>query len=221
MTHLRNADICNAILKHYGLRQYSGNMDNLSSLMHYFLMDAAYTMWQGTRDMECKRMAKKRRNEVGATFDKFFREFRTAFSDEEAEFLLDKVDDFEKTIEHDLFLCRIAIMEVFNDYPLSEQSDIASVWCTNYLAYEAQGFHKTCYRTRPSKFFRMGNEAVHPDIQDIICATKDLAVEKWGLDGTMSEKKAKRVADSIRALVNKIANWCLMDYKKEIEMLKQ
>lgn len=216
---MRNADICRAALRHYGLRLYSGNIDNLSSLMHYFLMDAAYTMWQGAKDMECKRMAKKKRNEVSAAFDQFFREFRTAFTDEEAEFLLDKVDDFEKALEHSLFLCRIAIMEVFNDYPILEQSDIASVWCTNYLAYEAQGFHKTCFRTRPSKFFRMGNASVHPGIQGILCATKDLAVEQWGLDGTMSEKKAKRVTDSIRALVNKIANWCLMDYKKEIEML--
>lgn len=208
---MTNREINEALLKKRGYRQYEGNKDNLSPLMFFFLMDASKQVFDKT---VCKQKVagpqKALMNRMKEGYHLFFKDFFSAFTPEQTEFLLDKVDAFEEHIKHHLYIAEIAVQECDNERPIEVQNEISQTWLCNILAADAQDFHGECWKT--------GKRQPLYDhyIDQVLKASKEYSRLRFGEGPVLTEKQFKRVQTSVQVVAKKVVEWIYADYKKEI-----
>ena len=205
-----NEEINNALLKARGYTQYEGNKHNLSALMYFFMMDASKSFFADVEKQECAGKQKQLRNKIAEGYHLFFKNFFSAFTMEQTDFLLDKVDDYEAQLAHHFRIAEIAIQECDNDKPIEVQREISRVWLCNILAADAQDFHNECWMTGRKKPL---NDRY---IEQVIRASKEYSRLRFGLGPILSEKQYKRVQLAVKIIAKKTVQWIVDDYKKEI-----
>ena len=207
---MSNKEINEAILKKRGYTQYEGNKYNLSALMYFFMMDASRQFFPDVEKQECTGKQKKLRNQMAEGYHLFFKNFFSAFTMEQADYLLEKVDDYEAQLAHHFHIAEIAIQECDNDKPMELQQEISRVWLCNILAADAQDFHNECWKTGKKKPL---NDRY---IEQVIRASKEYSRLRFGLGPILSEKQYKRVQLAVKIIAKKTVQWIVDDYKKEI-----
>lgn len=207
---MTNKEINEAYLKHRGYHQIKGNKDNLSMMMHFFLMDASKQIFD--KDVKTQVCAGKQKIHMSRWKDGyylFFKKFFLAFNQEQIDFLLDKVDAFEEYIQHHLDIAEIAMQECDNSIPIETQRELSRAWLCNLLAADAQDFHGECWRTSRNK------PLFDPDIDRVLAASKEYSRLRFGEGNILTEKQFKRVQDSVKVIARKICDFVYGDYVKE------
>ena len=208
---MTNKEINDALLAKRGYRQYEGNKDNLSPLMYFFLMDASKQVFD--KSVSKQKVAgpqKALMNRMKEGYHLFFKDFFSAFNQEQTEFLLDKVDAFEEYISHHLFIAEIAVQECDNARPMDEQKEISQTWLCNILAADAQDFHGECWKTgkRQPLYDRY--------IDQVLKASKEYSRLRFGEGPILTEKQFKRVQAAVQVVAKKVCAWIYSDYQNEI-----
>lgn len=207
-----NEEINNAILKKRGYTQYVGNKDNLSCCMYFFLLDASFQVFdKDVSKQACKGKEKVYMGRMKEAYHLFFKNFFSAFSQEQTEFLLDKVDEFEAHIQHHLDIAEIAIQECYNSQPIEIQKELSRTWLCNLLAADAQDFHGECWKTGSVQ------PLYDPYIDRVLKASKEYSRLRFGEGPVLTEKQFSRVQLAVKVIARKTAEWIYQDYKKEIE----
>jgi len=207
---MSNKEINEALLKRRGYTQYEGNKDNLSALMYFFMMDASKSFFADVEKQDCTGKQKQLRNKMAEGYHLFFKNFFSAFTVEQTDFLLDKVDDYEAQLAHHFHIAEIAIQECDNDKPIELQQEISRVWLCNILAADAQDFHNECWKTGKKKPL---NDRY---IDQVIKASKEYSKLRFGLGPLLTEKQYKRVQLAVKIIAKKTVQWIVDDYYKEI-----
>ena len=208
---MTNAEINIALLDKRGYKQYEGNKDNLSPLMFFFLMDASFQVFsKSIKRQKCSGTQKVFRNRMAEAYRLFYADFYSAFTEDQKDYILDKVDAYEELIEHDLLIAEIAIQECDNSRPLGEQKEQSQTWLCNLLASDAQDFHGECWKTGQRQ------PLINRYIDQVIKASKEYSRLRFGDGPTLSEKQFKRVQDSVKVLANRTVRFIYDDYLKEI-----
>lgn len=205
-----NKEINEAILRKRGYTQYEGNKCNLSALMYFFLFDASRQFFADVEKQECTGLQKKYRNQMAEGYHLFFKNFFTAFTPEQTDYLLDKVDDYEEKLAHHFRIAEIAIQECDNDKPIELQREISRVWLCNILAADAQDFHNECWKTGKKK------PLYDRYIEQVIKASREYSRLRFGQGPILTEKQFKRVQLAVRIIAKKTVKWIVDDYYKEI-----
>lgn len=208
---MTNKEINEALLAKRGYRQYQGNKDNLSPLMFMFLADASKQVFdKSVSKQKCSGKQKFYMNRMKEGYHLFFKDFFSAFNQEQTEFLLDKVDAFEEYISHHLFIAEIAVQECDNARPMDEQKEISQTWLCNILAADAQDFHGECWKTgkRQPLYDRY--------IDQVLKASKEYSRLRFGEGPVLTEKQFKRVQAAVQVVAKKVCTWIYDDYKNEI-----
>lgn len=206
-----NTEINEALLKKRGYRQYEGNKQNLSPIMYFFLMDAAKQIFDGSvGKQECSGQQKVMMTRMQDGFHFFFKDFFSAFNQEQTDFIIDKADEFEEQIAHHLEIAEIAIQECVNNLPIERQREISKVWLCNLLAADAQDFHGECWKT--------GGKQPLKDryIEQVVNASKLYSKYRFGDGPIISEKQFGRVQASVKVIAKKTVNFLYQDYLREI-----
>lgn len=208
---ITNKEINEALLKKRGYTQYIGNKDNLSSSMYFFLTDASFQVFDKYVSKHvCKGKEKVYMSRMKEAYHLFFKNFFSAFSQEQTEFLLDKVDEFEAHIQHHLDIAEIAIQECYNSQPIEIQKELSRTWLCNLLAADAQDFHGECWRTGSVQ------PLYDPYIDRVQKASKEYSRLRFGEGPVLTEKQFKRVQLAVKVIARKTAEWIYEDYKREI-----
>ena len=205
---MTNREINRAILKRMGFTQYHGNQDNLSAIMHFFLMDASYQAFMSVKwTAEGKYKSILKRWHEG--YNLFFADFRAAYTQEEYAAILDKVDDFEEYLSHHLFIAEIAVQEAANDEEAAIQRETSRCWIANLLANDAKDFYGEVWKT--GRHQPLQNRYIN----QVCAASKDYG-RRYDRTLYLKDSQIKRIEDSVHVIANKICFWVVRDYEKEI-----
>lgn len=208
---MTNKEINEALLKKRGYRQYHGNKDNLSPLMYFFLMDASKQAFDdGVSVQICKGQQKALMSKMKDGYHLFFKDFFSAFNQEQTEFLLDKVDAYEEFIKHHLFIAEIALQECSNELPIQAQNELSKTWLCNLLAADAQDFHGECWKTGSVQ------PLYDPYIDRVLKASKEYSRLRFGEGPVLTDKQFSRVQLAVKVIARKTSEWIYQDYLREI-----
>lgn len=208
---ITNREINEALLKRRGYKQYQGNKDNLSPLMYFFLMDASMQIFDSdVSKQECRGPQKALMTRMKDGYHFFFKDFFSAFNQDQTDYIIDKLDDYETYIKHHLHIAEIAIQECDNSKPFEFQKEMSRTWLCHLLAADAQDFHGECWLTGQRK------PLYNRYIDQVLKANKEYARSRFGEGPLINEKQFKRVQDSVKIIAHKTCEWLVEDYKKEI-----
>ena len=208
---MTNKEINEALLKKRGYTQYIGNKDNLSSTMYFFLADASFQVFDKYVSKQvCKGREKAYMGRMKEAYHLFFKNFFSAFSQEQTEFLLDKVDEFEAHIQHHLDIAEIAIQECYNSQPIEIQKELSRTWLCNLLAADAQDFHGECWKTGSVQ------PLYDPYLDRVLKASKEYSRLRFGEGPVLTEKQFSRVQLAVKVIARKTSEWIYQDYLREI-----
>lgn len=191
-----------------GYTQYSGNLDNLSAIMHFFLMDASYQAFLSVKwEAEGKYKPWLKRWRDG--YKLFFSDFKAAYTKDQYNSILDKVDAFEEYLSHHLFIAEIAVQEASNDEEIKIQRENSRCWLANLLANDAKDFYGEVWKTGL-------HQPLHNRYIDQVCKASKEYGRKYDKTLYLSDKQIDRIQTSVQVIANKICAWVVDDYKNEI-----
>lgn len=209
---MTNADINSTYLKYRKMHNERGNIDNLSPLMHYFLMDCAYQLYyQHVKNLPLRHQAAKARKRIKDGFNSFFTKAHFAFNTEQKDYLLDKVDAFQHDIHNSVERCKIAVLNCFVKGDFQNRLLMSNIWLINALASDAQGYMGCVYLT--SK----GHPQVDRDIDAVIAGSKELAKLVCDCEESVNQKDKDNLDKAVSALAKDICKWVYNDYQNNID----
>lgn len=216
---MTNAEINQTYNRFRGVRSVTGDMNVLTSLSHYFLMDASYDNFRHhIKTLPMKRETKVIVKKMSALYDSFFTRFLAPFTLEQREYLGDKSDALREYIKNDVERARIAMMDCCDDETVETQTKIADLWLCNRFASEAQSFYQRTWKK--AGFMMRGVLYTKPDtdkdIDGILKYTLDLAGRLYGEGEGVSEKHYEKFQKCVAALTRKICDWISKDYQEEV-----
>lgn len=209
---MTNADLNSTYLKYRHMHNEKGNIDNLSPLMHYFLMDCAYQLYcQHVKNLPLRHKAAKERKRMREGFNSFFTKVHLAFNTEQKDYLLDKVDEFQHDIHNAIERCKIAVMNCFVGGEFQNRLLLSNIWLVNALAADAQGYMGCVYLTNKR------HPQVDRDIDAVLTGSKELAKLMCACDESVNPKDKDNLDKAVSALAKDICKWVFNDYQKDKE----
>lgn len=216
---MTNKEINEAIHSYRGVKNFRGDLNSLSAVTYFFLMDAAYQVFdKRIRPLQYKHKEKQVVGRIRAAFNDFFDRFFAAFSQDQREYLIDKADEMETYLEHHIEVARFQMTNCCIGEPADVQNRIADLWLCNRLAYEAMGHYgetwkKSGFKLRGAIYTKEDRES---RMETVIQQTKDLSKSLFGEGAEVKEKYYKQIVLAMEILTKKIAEWVVNDYNNEL-----
>lgn len=206
---MTNAEINGAYLTYRHMHNDKGNIDNLSPLMHYFLMDCSYQVYCAEiQHLALTQLSAKHRSRIRKGFHDFFSSVHLAFTPEQLDYLLDKVDSFQKYIHNSIERCKVAVLDCFATGAFNERLLASNIWLMNALAADAAGYMECCYLTSS------GKPQQDVNINAVIVGSKSLAKCLCRCGESVEQSKADILQKNVSALAKDICKWVYKDYQQ-------
>lgn len=215
---ITNADINLTINKFRGVNGYTGEINSLAAITHFFLMDASYDVYNKCiRTLPLRHNAKAISEKMHRCYNQFFRKFFAAFNDDQRNFILDKCDAMLESISNGVEISRLAMMDCCDDEDVDTQKKIADLWLVNRFASEAQSFYrrtwkKSGFKLRGALFTK---DDVDKDIDGILKYSLELAIELYGEGENVSPKHHQKLQDTVASLTRRICEFINRDYRND------
>ena len=144
-------EIVDVFLASKGLRRDKGNDGDISPLLPLIIMDTALQLYNKyIRPVECKREMKMYKNQWARLYHEFNMMYFRYFNDEQRDFVIDIMDEFDKHIEKHLFICHIQIMNKVNFEPTDRQKVLASTLLISILCQAARIIYENLFQKAKS-----------------------------------------------------------------------
>ena len=215
---MTNREINETINKYRGVQGYSGEINSLTAITHFFLMDASYDMYNKyIRTLPLKHEEKNISSAMLRCFNQYFHNFFAPFNQDQRDYILDKCDDMLEYIKNSVELARIAMMDCCEGDPVDAQIKEANIWLCNRFASEAQEFYK---RTWKKAGFRMygalyTKSDVDKNIDGILKYTIALSSRIFDNNSDVSDKHYDRFKKCVAAMTHSVCEWINEDFKRE------
>ena len=132
-------EIVDVFLASRGLKREKGNDGDISPLLPLIIMDTALQLFNKyIRPVECKREMKMYKNRWIKLYHEYNMMYFRCFNEEQRDFIIDIMDEFDKHIEKHLFICHIQIMNKVNFEPTDRQKVLASTLLISILCQAAR-----------------------------------------------------------------------------------
>lgn len=140
-------EIVDVFLASKGLKRQKGNDGDISPLLPLIIMDTAFQLFNKyIRPVECKREMKMYKNQWARLYHEFNMMYFRYFNDEQRDFVIDIMDDFDKHIEKHLFICHIQIMNKVSFEPTDRQKVLASTLLISILCQAARIIYENLFQ---------------------------------------------------------------------------
>lgn len=146
---ITNREIANTYLAYKGLvLTKNKKRDDVRFLIPFYLMDVSYQIYcKEIKDYDCKHKVKQIKSRWKESYRKFYADFFRAFNQEQIDFIIDQMDEFENYIHNKVVMLKSAVMEVLpSDAPFEERKILSSVFTSNVLSQYAQHGYAAMYR---------------------------------------------------------------------------
>lgn len=215
---MTNKEINESIHRFRGVKNYHGDLDSLSAVVYFFLMDASYQVFvKRVRPLPHRHQAKKIVSEISAAYNAFFERFFAAFDLDQRDYLNDKAEEMEQALEHHIEVAKLQMMNCCIEETPEIQERISDIWLCNRLAYEAMRHYGVTWKSRGFTLYGVlyTKEDRDRNIEKVIKLTKNLSQFLYGDDAAVKEKHIAQINLSMSILTKKVASWVTKDYAKE------
>ena len=139
-------EIVDVFLASKGMKRQKGNDGDISPLLPLIIMDTALQLFNKyIRPVECKREMKMYKNQWARLYHEFNMMYFRYFNDEQRDFVIDIMDEFDEHIEKHLFICHIQIMNKVNFEPADRQKVLASTLLISILCQAARIIYENLF----------------------------------------------------------------------------
>ena len=200
---MTNQEIVDTYLKYRGKkRTATGKQDNTLPLMPFFIMDVVYQIFcKDINTLDCKHEMKRFRTQWKDNYNKFNHEFFRAFNEDQKDYIIDLMDEFDKYIHTTVVMLKSAVINSFTEEtPFEDKCILASLLTCNVLCQASQHLYGDMYRNRYMQ------KETNPHIASIQQASYKIACHYpavKGVDLTSSDK----VMQMIDVLCKKIVKF--------------
>ena len=140
-------EIVDVFLASKGLKRQKGNDGDISPLLPLIIMDTALQLFNKyIRPVECKREMKMYKNQWARLYHEFNMMYFLCFNEEQRDFIIDIMDEFDEHIEKHLFICLIQIMNKVDFEPTDRQKVLASTLLISILCQAARIIYDSFFR---------------------------------------------------------------------------
>ena len=140
-------EIVDVFLASKGMKRQKGNDGDISPLLPLIIMDTALQLFNKyIRPVECKREMKMYKNQWARLYHEFNMMYFRYFNDEQRDFVIDIMDEFDEHIEKHLFICHIQIMNKVNFEPTDRQKVLASTLLISILCQAARIIYENLFQ---------------------------------------------------------------------------
>lgn len=217
---MTNKAINDAIHRFRGVKNFRGDLDSLSAVTYFFLMDASYQIFdKRVRPLQYKHQHKQLVGRIRSAYNAFFDRFFAAFNDEQREYLIEKADEMEAALAHHIEVAKIQMMNCCIDETQEVQDRISDIWLCNRLAYEAMAHYGETWKRGGFKIRGAvyTTEDRDPNIEVVVKQTKNLSAFLFGDGAEVKDKYYVQISLAMSILTKKIAAWVVDDLKNEKE----
>lgn len=139
--------------------------------MPFFIMDACYQIYcKEIKDVPCKHMIKQAKKRWAICYHKYTTDFFRAFNEEQTEFIIDQMDDFNNYIQNSVVMLQCKAMSQIPDcISFEDRKFLVAVFLCDVLAQAAQHLHGNMYRNSDM------TKEVNYDIEGVKKASYDIA----------------------------------------------
>ena len=216
---MTNFEINRTYNEYRGVKGTVGDMNVLTSLVHFFLLDASYDNFRkNVKTLPLKHENKRIVKKMQETYDTFFTKFFAPFSLDQRIYLGDKSDALREHIANDVERARLAMMDCCSEEPIEIQTEIANIWLCNRFASEAQVFYQKTWKKDGFKL--RGILFTKPDtdkeIDGILKYSLELTERLFGRGEDVTPKHYEKFQACVAALTRKICEFLSNDYRQEI-----
>lgn len=217
---MTNAELCRKYMTAYGYVSEGKMGENiLAPLLPFILMDIAYDqMNRSVKSLDLKRDMKKARANWYTCYKRFNDKLFKVLSEDERDEFIDKMDDFEQSIEHDLMITKISAMECLPDrVKLADEEILSSVLLANIMSQMSESLYGEIFKTSLYRYSgdRIGCSKVDNDLHGTRVWAREfsrmyldqLGIHEGDADGYVPDKKYKRLDTSCDVLCKKAIKW--------------
>lgn len=120
-------EIVDVFLESKGVIRQRGNDGDITPLLPLIIMDSAFQLFNKyIKPVECKREMKMYKNQWKKLYHEFNMTYFLCFNEEQRDFVINLMDDFDEHIEKHLLICHIQIMGKVNFESTDRQQVLAS-----------------------------------------------------------------------------------------------
>lgn len=142
---MTNSELVNKFLQHRGYSEIKG--ESLLPIMPYIVMDVVYNMYNKTiRPIPARHKLKKLKTTWEDAYNRFDRVFLAAFTPDEQNEIMDKMDSLEDYIANAKTIALVQTMNCFSFLTLEQQQVLACANVCNLLTHYAAQIWSNVYK---------------------------------------------------------------------------
>lgn len=173
----------------------------LEPLLPFFIMDVQFQIYcHDIAYLPVKYQMKQVRGKWIAAYNKFNKAFFNAFTQDEQDELIDKMDDFADYIQNDVMVAKVAFMDMVKDLPFERQGVIGACLMCNVLAQSAQVIWGKVYHDRH------GVKETNGELRRIQICSYDF-LNMYYREGRNISCDTPRITEAVNILCRKIVKW--------------
>lgn len=204
---MTGTELTDAYLRHMKYRRLEGG--GMTPILPFFILDAMFQIYSKVvGPMDLKREQKMMRARWIDAYNQFNRDFFSAFTDDQQDAIIDRMDDFCEYINNDVEIARVQVMNVMKEDCIDMQMTVSSIMLCNVLAQAANTVWRNTYVKRDGSPLR--NAYID-------------AMERWsykfmnayhGRSTNVDPNKSEGVSKAVSALCRRIIRWLNEDFAK-------
>lgn len=209
---MTNDEICDKFLASMGYTRVSGH--TLEPVLPALMLDLNYQIFQQeVKPLNCKQNMKVFKNRWIDAYNRFNTRFFKAFTQDEADEVIDRMDEFENWIANDVMITKVQIMNLLDDLPFETAKTCASLMIANILAQSAGIVWSHCYKTKS------GYDCKNMDIYAIERASASFMnlYHKAISQRNVKPSESKPICDAVDVLCNKMIKFLYKDDAPDAE----
>lgn len=146
---ITNREIVDTYLAYkHRTRTKGERIDNTLPLMPFFIMDTCYQIYcKDIKDIPCKHLMKQAKKRWADAYHKFTMDFFLAFNQDQADYIVDMMDEFNEYIHNHVVMLKSTVVNYFTDEtPFEDKKILGSLMACNVLAQSAQFLYGQMFR---------------------------------------------------------------------------
>lgn len=189
--------------------------DTLEPILPFFMTDVAYNMWQkDITPIPCRHELKKLKKEWITRYGLFNRRFFSAFTLDEQDEVIDKMDSFDSYIGNHVMVAKIQIMNFLSDIDTEKANQCSSLILVNILCQAAQIVWRKVYKNAKNQ------DSTNLEIQSLerLSARFMNRYHDSFSNKVVNPNNSKMIVNAVDVLCDKIIRWLTVDVEESGEI---
>ena len=204
---ITGTELTDAYLSHMGYRRLDGG--GMTPILPFFILDAMFQIYSKVvAPMNVSHKEKQMRRRWIEAYNLFNRDFFSAFSQDQQDAIIDRMDDFGTFIHNNIEIARIQVMNIMGNDDTDTQMTISSIMMCNVLAQAANSVWTNTYVKKDGKPLR--NRYIDTIERMSYKFMNAMHGNRYRIDPNQNQS----LCDAVQVLCRKMVKWLNEDFAK-------